>query len=178
MSATYFMSDPHLGHKNIITFKDNNGKLTRPFRTIEEMDETIISSVNSVVKPQDRLYILGDVVINRKNLPTIARLNGRKKLIKGNHDIFKLKDYTPYFDDIVAYRIYPKYGLICTHMPIHPYLLENRWKANVHGHTHQNDVVNSGNIDKRYVNICVEKTNYTPVSFDELLIMCDMEKIK
>jgi calcineurin-like phosphoesterase family protein len=184
---TWFVSDTHFGHANIITFTNKDGSLVRPFSSIEEHDETIVENWNKVIKPEDRVYHLGDVVINRKHLPILDRLNGKKKLIKGNHDIFRLGDYAPYFEDILAYRIYPSHGIVCSHIPIHECHLEERWKVNCHGHLHQNLVTRSlqqvtmGNTplwpphflepinDKRYINLCMEHTNYSPVSLDEIL---------
>lgn len=191
MSNNWIVSDTHFGHKNIITFKDNEGNLIRPFQSVEEMDETMVKNWNDVVKPNDRVYHLGDVVINRKALPILNRLNGRKCLIKGNHDLFKLQDYLPYFDDIRAYRVFPEHGIIFSHIPIYSGQLEGRFKRNVHGHCHSNYVmkdVYKGNtwdsekfehipfyekvIDERYINVCVEKTNFTPISFEEVLLRC------
>jgi calcineurin-like phosphoesterase family protein len=164
MSTTWFISDPHFGHSNIITFKDNEGNLIRPFTSIEEHDETIIENVNKVVKSSDRLYIMGDVAMKRVHIATVAKLNGRKKLIKGNHDIYALKDYTPYFEDILACRVYPSHGLLVTHFPVHPGQLEHRFTLNVHGHLHSNVID-----DTRYRNLCLEHTNFGPVSLEQLI---------
>jgi len=172
MTDTWFIGDLHFGHRNIITFDDDNGKKIRPFSSIEEHDETLITNINALVRPQDRLYILGDICISRKNIPMVSRLNGRKKLIKGNHDIFKLKDYLPYFDDICAYRTYPEHGIICSHIPVHPQQLEHRFKWNVHGHMHANKVKTGQVIirnDERYINVCPEHTFFKPVNFDQIL---------
>jgi calcineurin-like phosphoesterase family protein len=155
------------------------------------MDETMVKNWNDRVKQNDRVYHLGDVVINRKALPILNRLNGRKCLVKGNHDIFKLNDYLPYFDDIRSYRVFPELGLICSHIPVHPAQLESRFKRNIHGHLHSNYImkdVYKGNtfnsitlehipfyekaLDERYVNICVEKTNFAPISLEEILERC------
>jgi calcineurin-like phosphoesterase family protein len=146
----------------------------RPWDSVEEMDEAMIDNWNRVVKPGDRVYHLGDVVINRKALVTLNRLNGRKVLIKGNHDIFKLGDYLPYFDDIRGYHILDQYML--AHIPVHPQQLY-RWSGQFHGHLHSNRVmlektvgrqtVVSEEIDPRYLNLSVEQINFTPVSFDE-----------
>ena len=117
MSGLFFISDTHFGHKNIINFKDSCGKPVRDFDSVEEMDELMVKNWNEDIKPRDRVYHLGDVVINRKALPILDRLNGRKVLVKGNHDIFKLRDYVKYFDDIRAYKVMPKLGIICSHIP-------------------------------------------------------------
>lgn len=179
MSNTWFVGDLHLGHEGMVRFKDKDGKKIRPFKDIQEHDETIIENINALVKPADRLYFLGDVVINRRCLPQIAKINGRKKLVKGNHDIFKLHDYTPYFEDIAAYRIYPNQGIIMSHIPIHTTQLEYRFKWNVHGHLHSNKIHKGKwfweQEDKRYINICPEHTKFRPVSFDEIVELCKSE---
>lgn len=177
MSNTWFISDPHFGQRNIIKFTDKEGNRIRPFDSVEEHDETIIERVNAKVKPEDRLYVMGDVAMGRKSIHTVSRLNGRKKLIKGNHDIFKLEDYTPHFDDISSYRIYPDSGIIVSHIPVHPSQLEHRFKFNAHGHTHQNLVYtihkdkSTTTLDQRYINLCLEHTDFGPVSYDELVAL-------
>ena len=176
MSNTWFVSDTHFGHANIIKFTKDDGSLLRPFDTIEEMDELMVSNWNKVVGVYDRVYHLGDVVINKKALPILDRLNGKKVLIKGNHDIFQLKHYTPYFEDIRAYKVMPKHGIICSHIPIHPDSLA-RWKLNIHGHLHGNRVMREvfGTFgkeeeeDDKYRSVCVEQIDYTPISLEEIL---------
>lgn len=165
MHKNYFISDPHFGHYKIITFEDNAGKLVRPFSSIEEHDNLIIENINKIVRPVDKLYILGDVVMYRRNFNILDRINTKKRiLIRGNHDIFKLKDYLPYFKDVRAYKVMPKHGIIFSHCPIHPCQLEGRWKMNIHGHTHHNVIK-----DKRYFNICPENIGYEPLELDYIL---------
>lgn len=171
MPNTLFIADTHFGHSNIINFKRSDDKPLRDFATVEAMDEYMVECWNAVVRPQDTIYHLGDVVINRKALPILDRLNGRKVLIKGNHDIFKLKDYIKYFDDIRAYKVMTKEGIICSHIPIHPESL-SRWKLNLHGHLHSNTLP-----DKRYRCVSVEQINYTPISLDEIVKNIDSSSI-
>ncbi len=168
MAETWFWGDLHLHQANIIRFTDSSGQLIRPFPTIEEHDQTLIDNHNRLVKPEDRVYFLGDLTMHRKHIPLLAKFNGRKKLIKGNHDIFKLKDYLPYFDDILAYRIYPEHGLIVSHIPVYSGQLEHRFKFNLHGHLHANKID-----DLRYINICPEHTNWCPVNFHDLKIIME-----
>ena len=77
-----FTSDPHIGHKNIIRYCD------RPFADVNEMNEAIIANHNAVVGPNDTIYYLGDLFFCGKGyaLKVMARLNGKKHLILGNHD--------------------------------------------------------------------------------------------
>ena len=165
MHKQYFITDPHFGHHNILKFTDDNGKLTREFNSIEEMDDLIIENINKVVRVVDKLYILGDCAMYRRCLSTLDRINTKKRiLIRGNHDIFKLKDYTPYFKDVRAYKIMPKHGLIFSHIPIHPCQLEGRFVLNIDGHRHQNEID-----DKRYMNICPEIIGYHPIDLETIL---------
>jgi len=88
---TFIISDTHFSHENILTFNREDGQKVRPgFSSFEEMDEYIVNKWNSVVKPQDKVYHLGDVVMKKRYIDVVKRLNGRKRLIMGNHDIFGL----------------------------------------------------------------------------------------
>lgn len=80
--ATLFTSDLHLGHTNIIKY------CNRPFKNVEEMDETIINNWNSKVSQNDTIWVLGDFSFyrNEKNSWILSRLKGEKHLVIGNHD--------------------------------------------------------------------------------------------
>ena len=174
-NQSWVISDTHFGHAGVCRFMAPNGvdKL-RPWDNTEEMDEAMIQNWNSVVGPTDRVYHLGDVAINRKALHVLGRLNGRMVLVKGNHDIFALKDYLPYFDDIRAYVVKKtEQGgkLILSHIPIHEESL-GRWGLNIHGHLHAHKVMQAKKRfkeDKRYVCVSVEQTNYFPLTLQEAI---------
>lgn len=166
---SFFISDTHFGHANILTFKRDDGTPLRSFASIEEHDEVLVQRWNEVVRPQDKVYHLGDVVINRRCLPVIGRLNGKKRLVRGNHDIFKTSEYLPYFDEILAYRAFVKEGFICSHIPLHPDSVE-RWQCNVHGHTHARKMMTEEpRPDHRYLCVSVEQTDYRPVPMEWIL---------
>jgi calcineurin-like phosphoesterase family protein len=183
MPATFLYSDPHFGHYGVCKFMRADGitKL-RPFNTPEEMDEVLVRNFNEKVRPNDKCYFLGDVVINRKALHTLARLNGDKVLIRGNHDIFKDEDYQQYFRSIRGCHVMN--GMILTHIPIHPDSL-GRFGTNVHGHLHSNRVMIKtrwGNtdhydeqIDVRYHNVCVEMTDFAPILFEDVIKRIEAE---
>jgi calcineurin-like phosphoesterase family protein len=143
------------------------------------MDEAMIKLWNDKVKPTDKVYHLGDVVINRKALPTLARLNGDKVLIRGNHDIFRDSEYTQYFRELRAYHVMS--GMILSHIPVHEASL-GRFGTNIHGHLHANRVkkaigvdartgtIKYGNaIDPRYHCVCVEQTDFAPILFEDVI---------
>lgn len=183
MAATWLISDTHFGHQKTCTvFKRDDGSPLRPFSCSEEMDEFMVKAWNDRVRPEDRVYHLGDVVINRKSLSTLGRLNGRKVLIKGNHDIFNLQDYLPYFDDIRGYCV--KNGYILSHIPVHPESLE-RFGANIHGHLHANRVMwedpldaDKSRIDGRYLNVSVEQIDFAPLLWEDAVKRIDEQQKK
>jgi calcineurin-like phosphoesterase family protein len=174
MPASFLVSDTHFGHAGVCKFLQNDGvtKL-RPWDNPDDMDEEMVKRWNETVRPNDKVYHLGDVVINRKALKILSRLNGDKVLIKGNHDIFKLEDYTPYFRDIRGYHVMN--GMILSHIPVHESNLY-RFGTNIHGHTHSNRVMMNDPfghrppmIDARYQCVCVEQTDFRPILFENVI---------
>jgi calcineurin-like phosphoesterase family protein len=172
MPAVFLVSDTHFGHAGVCKFMRNDGvtKL-RPWNNPEEMDEEMVKRWNETVRPNDKVYHLGDVVINRKALSIMRRLKGDKVLIRGNHDIFRLEDYTPFFRDIRGYHVMN--GMILSHIPIHEESL-GRFGTNIHGHLHANRVMKVDKygtswIDPRYHCVCVEQTDFRPILFEDVL---------
>ena len=138
----FVISDTHFGHTNSWEkFKLEDGSPLRPFTSTEEMDETMIERWNAKVQPHDTVYHLGDVVINKKYLNLVSRLNGRKILIRGNHDIFGDDDYYNVgFEQIHGVRVFVD-KFILSHIPLHPDCVTERFKVNVHGHLHANEIM-------------------------------------
>ena len=172
MAAVFLTSDTHFGHLGVCKFTQADGvtKL-RPWDNPEEMDEEMVRRWNDTVRHNDKVYHLGDVVINRKALKIMHRLNGDKVLIKGNHDIFSLEEYTPFFRDIRGSHVMN--GMILTHIPVHESNLY-RFGTNIHGHTHSNRVMRDNGfrgqeIDPRYQCVCVEQTDFRPILFEDVI---------
>jgi calcineurin-like phosphoesterase family protein len=161
----FLTADTHFSHAKVCTFKAPDGSPLRPWDDVEEMDEALVENWNRTVGPKDKVYHLGDVAIQRKGLKILDRLNGDKVLIKGNHDIFKLSDYYPRFRDIRAYWVLDKYAF--SHVPVHPDALMS-FSGNVHGHLHGGRVLTEGQIDSRYVCVCVEQTNFAPIAWEDV----------
>lgn len=167
MANIFITSDPHFGHANILKFEREDGTRLRPFASVEEMDNTIVERHNAIVKPSDKVYILGDIAMKRTFIAVAGRLNGHKRLVRGNHDIFRTKDYLPFFEEIYAYRKLE--NLFLSHVPVHPSSLRYDW-FNVHGHIHNNltDEEHVRIYGARYINVSTEVTNYTPLAFEEV----------
>jgi len=180
MPSVFLVSDTHFGHAGVCRFTRRDGvtKL-RPWDSAEEMDEEMIRRWNERVRPTDKVYHLGDVVINRKALKTMARLNGDKVLIRGNHDIFPDAEYREYFRELRAYHVMN--GMILSHIPIHSESL-GRFGVNIHGHTHADRVMRplatSGQVDQvdvRYHCVCVEQTDFAPILFEDVVKRIEAE---
>jgi calcineurin-like phosphoesterase family protein len=180
MPSVFLVSDTHFGHKGVCHFTRNDGvtKL-RPWDSPEEMDEFMVEAWNARVKPTDKVYHLGDVVINRRALPIMKRLNGDKVLIRGNHDIFPDAEYREYFRELRAYHVMN--GMILSHIPIHSESL-GRFGVNIHGHLHANRVMRplavcgrDNVVDVRYHNVCVEMTDFAPILFEDVIKRIEAE---
>jgi calcineurin-like phosphoesterase family protein len=130
------------------------------------MDEFMVKAWNERVRPNDKVYHLGDVVINRRALNTLSRLNGDNVLIRGNHDIFRDDEYRKYFRELRAYHVMN--GMILSHIPIHEESL-GRFGTNIHGHLHANRVMKNGAVDVRYHCVCVEQTDFAPILFEDAI---------
>jgi len=179
MPATFLVSDTHFGHAGVCRFTEADGVTKiRPWTDPAEMDEAMIQRWNDVVRPNDKVYHLGDVVINRKALPTLHRLNGDKVLIRGNHDIFRDDEYREYFRELRAYHVLN--GMILSHIPLHEASL-GRFGTNIHGHLHTGRVKKARGVDAktgtvlysdendvRYHCVCVEQTNFAPILLEDV----------
>lgn len=179
----WIISDTHLSHENILKFTDSRtGNLIRGhlFDNIDQMDEYILEKWNSVVKPGDIVYHLGDVFMGdrerfKKQWP---KFNGRKRLIVGNHDDIKFLSSGGFFAKVQMWRMFPEFGLMLSHVPLHEssllrhidktksYIDGCETLVNIHGHTHQH-----GSPPGPYLSTCVELIDYTPVNIEDLAVM-------
>jgi len=173
----FLIADLHLSHKGIVKFLREDGVTKeRPFETTEHMDAAIISNWNNVVKEGDKVYVLGDVVINRKAMPLLGKLNGTKVLIAGNHDTMRTTEYLEYFKEVRGSGVLA--NMLLTHIPVHPDSLE-RWEGSFHGHLHSKRVrLPDGSIDPRYLCLSAEHVNYTPISLEDALLKWEAQQPK
>ena len=179
MPAVFLVSDTHFGHAGVCRFLRDDGTKLRPWDSPEEMDEYMVEAWNKKVRPNDKVYHLGDVVINRRALKILALLNGDKVLIRGNHDIFRDTEYRHYFREIRAYHVMN--GMILSHIPIHSDSL-GRFGTNIHGHLHSNRVMVTDPfghrppmVDVRYHCVCVEQTDFAPILFEDVIKRIEAE---
>lgn len=153
MSKVFFTSDQHFGHRNILKYRPE-------FSSVKEHDETIIQNWNKVVtKKKYIVWVLGDFMIHNKKYDMdsiLYSLNGTIKIIPGNHCHMK---YYP--QSMVWNGLYKKYSYWLSHSPIHPQ--ELRGHKNICGHCHNKPIK-----DNRYISVCQENINYTPISLEAI----------
>ena len=167
---TYFTSDQHFGHFNIIRLS------RRPFKTVEEMEETMVDRWNAKVRDDDTVYVLGDLFFRAATVePILTRLKGHKHLMLGNHDgswmdRVKLADY---FESVQTLKEVTVDGRLVTmcHYPLLSYPQARRGYM-IYGHIHNNTGDDYWPLimrRPRMLNAGVDVNNFKPVAFDELL---------
>lgn len=164
----YYTSDLHLGHYNIIRL------CGRPYLTLDMMNEDLIVNWNLKVKDTDTVYILGDMFFKYEDIEVVKtilkKLNGKKILIKGNHDNFlnqiRWQDYFSAVKDIMKIEDDGRAVILC-HYPIEEWDGFFRGSYHLYGHVHNND---NGlrKIKKRY-NVGVDVNDFEPKTLDELI---------
>lgn len=152
----FVCADPHFGHVNILKYAG------RPFATIEEHDAELVRRWNSVVGKDDSVWLLGDVVMNKRRIEPLMQLNGSIHLVMGNHDNHG-EDW-PGMSIFASRHGAVKYGgYLLTHYPVHPVQVAFV-KGNIHGHMHDKKID-----DPRYINVSMEHIEYTPQPLDQVI---------
>ena len=172
----FLTSDCHFNHKNILAYEPES----RPFATIEEMNEAIIANWNSVVGLEDEVWVLGDFFMGQLTAiePILNMLNGKIHLVRGNHDQKnRMKIYEAHGIDVhdIAYIQYKgRYFVLC-HFPneseefVRMVIEDNSEVVWLYGHVH-------GKAPKGYVNgtyhVGADTNNLTPISIQQIWEEC------
>jgi calcineurin-like phosphoesterase family protein len=163
----WLISDMHFWHENMYTFTTASGERVRArFASAREGDEYMIQRWNELVTEQDRVWWLGDVVMERGNnqrdrfTRLIGSLKGHKRLVLGNHDHYNVNVYREAgFQKVRGSNLLD--GFLLTHYPVHPSSIGFKVKANVHGHIHEKP-----SPPGKYINVSVERINYEPIPLE------------
>ena len=155
----YFVADTHFGEERIRRYEN------RPFESAEHMDRELIRRWNETVSSPDTVYVLGDFGADGREAEVLASLNGRKILVKGNHDTKANGEYRSFgFDEVYDLPIIVDGFWILSHDAL--YVNENMPYANLFGHVHNSPIVKD--YSRQHYCVSVERINYTPISFDEI----------
>lgn len=155
----YLISDTHFNHKNIIHYEN------RPFKSVEEMNRSLIKNWNKNISNKDTVYHLGDFAFgNYDEIKVIIhQLNGYKILIKGNHDRSHSAAWwhNAGFNDVINGGVILDNFYLLSHEPM--YMNKHMPYVNIHGHIHGNKMEG-----EQYYNVSVEHHDYQPVPFDKI----------
>ena len=164
MIETFFTSDTHFNHANIIKYSH------RPFSSLDEMNETLIANWNKVIKPTDTVYFLGDFAFHRHEY-FVKRLNGHKILIIGSHDKELKPLYRPWAFEMASPMM--EINIKGQHVTLCHYCMR-RWPRSHHGawHLYAHSHGELGPIGKSW-DVGVDNNQYIPLSWDSIVDRMD-----
>jgi calcineurin-like phosphoesterase family protein len=146
--AEFVTSDLHYFHKNIIKYSN------RPFESVDEMNEGMISQWNEKISDGDEVYILGDMFFcnQTKAIEILKQLNGNLHIFFGNHDNMLRtskkqmpmgyrplkKEFEPYFASHQDYNYVMFQGkmFVMSHYALTVWDQGHRGAINLYGHSH------------------------------------------
>lgn len=156
----WLTADTHFGHKNIIKYCE------RPFKTVEEMDTTLIKNWNKLVDEQDLVYHLGDFSMSKRS-GDIKRyrekLSGKIFLIKGNHDRLRREDYELFegVENIKTIR-YNEYKIVLCHYAMRVW--DGSFHGSLHFFGHSHSCLEQHG---RSCDVGVDANNFAPMAIEE-----------
>ena len=173
MAMIYFTADQHFGHSNIIRY------CNRPFRSVLEMDATMIERWNAIVKPDDVVYQLGDFVWHDDLRGPLAYLNGDVRILSypWHHDARWLANYAgdAVLRPPVVVLEFPELSVrkwsqsvVLCHYPFAVWDRKHYGAWHLHGHSH-GQYHGEGLI----YDVGVDTNDFTPVSLDRISEIMD-----
>ena len=178
---TFFTSDTHFNHANIIKF------CNRPFKDVEQMNDVMIANWNSVIGKDDTVFHLGDFCLGgvAEWTKILDRLNGKIYLIMGNHDLKNIRQGFISRFEHVAMQMRIEIGKKRIYLCHYPFLcFEGSYKDDVwqlFGHVHtrrSNSGIDAGRLQYLYptqYDVGVDNNNFTPVSFGQVKRIIDKQ---
>ena len=158
----FFMGDCHFGHKNIIKY------CNRPFKDVDDMTEKLIKLWNNVVGNNDIVYVVGDFALcgKQKIIEIGQRLNGRKRLILGNHDQASIATYREAgFEIVYNHPIVLDEFFVVSHEPMVGFSPSMPF-ANIFAHVHDNPAYTD--CSSRSFCVSAERIAYKPIEFETI----------
>lgn len=163
--TTFFASDAHFGHKNIITY------CKRPWPTVEEMEAGLIARWNEKVTPKDEVYFLGDIAMGPKPealVSIVERLNGKKHWVYGNHDTPKIKKAVGHLfasaGDLMEVTVGEQL-IVMMHYPMYRWNKAQFGSWMLHGHSH-------GQLkypyEARICDVSLDAWNWYPITVEDI----------
>lgn len=165
--TTFFTSDLHFGHRNIINM------CNRPYEDVHHMNTMLCNNWNSKVKQSDEVWVLGDFSMRGDPSKYLDRLKGRLHLVVGNHDHRKTRHH-PRWVSVSYYREVSPHGqhIILSHYPFLTWNGAHRGTWHLHGHSHGS----LGPTSTTRLDVGVDCHNWFPLSFREVKKIMEARK--
>jgi len=159
----WLTSDQHYNHAHVIRY------CNRPFDSVKEMNEALITYHNELVRPGDLCYNLGDFAFKTPEV-YLKKLNGSHCLVKGNHDDLKKcqKAGFAWVKDVYGLKVDKKYYFWLSHYAHRTWNKSHHGSFHCYGHSH-GDLPEFG----RSCDVGVDAWNYRPVNLEQII-----EKLK
>ena len=170
---TFFTSETHFNHENIIGF------CNRPFKDVEQMNETLVMNWNKVIGTDDTVFHIGDFCLSgaAEWIKVLDRLNGKIYLILGNHDLRIIRQGFAQRFEHIAMQMHIKVGKQRIYLSHYPFLCfegsyKNVWQLFGHVHTRKNNTgIDAGRLQYLYptqYDVGVDNNDFMPVSFEQV----------
>lgn len=161
----YVTADPHFSHQGILKHRN--------FISVEHMNEYLIAQWNStVMNKNDDIYIIGDFCFAGKEKGTeiLKRLRGRKHLVLGNHDNYKISNSKDDFQSVTHYKKlkYEKKKFILFHYPIYSWESMYKGSIHLHGHVHTGEHREDKKLKNKY-NVGVDVNSFKPIAITDFI---------
>ena len=187
--TVFVSSDIHLNHRNIISYCSGRRRPNVANGTpvsddeIHYMNEMIISNWNNTITPEDEVFILGDVAMGiiEKGIPLIRRMNGKKYLVAGNHDVklrkyvrermFGAEDLFVWVKDYFEYSYThneKRHRIIMSHFPMAHWNMQSKESIHLHGHLHSESSKKHIN-EYKIMDVGMDGNNLVPYKLDDVI---------
>ena len=159
----FYTSDLHFDDKNILHL------CNRPYSSVDEMNTILKQNWNSRIKPEDHVYILGDICMNEQGfIDHMNDLNGFKHIVRGNHDpknIQNKKMKNTHFTELIHTVRDGDAKIVLCHFPIMEWNGYYNGVYHFYGHLHGSRKSHNANAFE----VGVDCQNYMPKTFDEIV---------
>jgi len=181
----FFTSDTHFWHKNIIKYCD------RPFKSVQEMNDTIVANWDAKVPKTGIVFVVGDFAMNcsiQQIIDVRKRLNGRIILIRGNHDddVIKANDKENIFEEVhtrLDIRIFTMHedasdyiDIELNHFPSITWNNSHKGAYQAFGHCHSKKPIPGQSVFQHDVG--VDGNNFTPMSAGEFMQVISKRRLE
>ncbi len=172
MEKVFFSSDSHFSHANIMKF------CGRDFNSVHDMNIELTHNWNRIIKPEDTIWFLGDLVMDKKKVTKVLdKLNGKIHFVYGNHDrkargIIAAHPKVVWTGDI-ATPTFNKIPFTLCHYAMRVWNCSHYEAIHLYGHSHGTLPAEGKSLDVGVDNAFRLLGEYRPFSLEEVIRFTD-----